>query len=258
MKIILAGLLASFLTFPCIAFSQDATTFIPRTYWGISLTPHVLAKTKFTGNTAKYQVSSSPQLGGEVLIDYHYNFAKDLSLIFSVGGVAVGYNFKFYIDKDYFSPPTEVDIYDSHNTARDINFNLKGQVELQKYFRKGQNKSWIIAAGGSVLYSPLNHEEYSYSVYFSNSEIYNYLNRDQVPNNDGKPWLNVHLSAGRQWEFRKRDALQCKLKANYSPVKFLKGTYAFDVGAEPRESGNYSVSGSYIGLSFSYVRSGRR
>ena len=45
--------------------------------WGVSIAPSLVAKGCIHGDKDKYQLSSSPKLGGEVLINYYYNFASN-------------------------------------------------------------------------------------------------------------------------------------------------------------------------------------
>jgi hypothetical protein len=245
---------------PLLGISQtqidEVDLFIPGTYWGISLTPAIMSKAKISGNTSKYNISSNPQVGAEVLIDYYYKLSKSTCLVFSGGGSVLGYNFNYDINKNMFSPPTGGNITANKAFARNMDiFYFRVQAEVQKIVLKGLKRAWVISTGLSVLYSVQNSEEINYYVAFSNNADLNYLNRYQNNNNGGKPWVNVHLTGGRQWMLNKGNAVQLKLKVNYSPISFLKGTYSFDIGNEPSLSGDYKVSGSYIGLNFSYILS---
>jgi hypothetical protein len=245
---------------PLLGFSQtqidEADLFFPVTYWGISLTPTIMSKAKISGNTAKYNISSNPQVGAEVMIDYYYNFSKNTCLVFSGGGSVLGFNFNNDINKNMFSPTTGGNISANKAAARNMDiFYFRFQAAVQKIVFKGLKRAWVISTGLAVLYSLQNSEEINYNVAYPDNVDLNYLNRYQNNNNGGKPWVNVHLTGGRQWMFNNCNAIQLKLKVNYSPISFLKGTYSFDVGNEPSLSGDYKVSGSYIGLNFSYILS---
>ena len=132
---------------------------------------------------------------------------------------------------------------------------------MQINFAERQKKSWLAAAGMSVLYSIDSPWEFIGFIYFggiSSQNSQEYLHIDQMYDNGNKPWVNFHISGGHAWGLKRGNLLQAALKLNYSPVDFAVGIYNFHVGNQPDVIGEYKLSGSYIGLSLSYIFSRRR
>ena len=225
---------------------------LPRPSWGISITPNLLKRSSIDDRGGKYQLGSSPQIGGEFLIKYHYAFIPKYRLIFAAGVNWISYDFDYNISKDMFAPPTGVDISSNQALSRySNNFHLRGQIELERtFFRKIKN-SFSFALGSSLLYSPQNYESASEVIVYPGGSV-TFLYRDQTNNNNNRPWMNFHIAAGPEWLVG-RQTLQLQGKVNFSPVKFIKGTYYVEVGNEPVQMGQYGVSGSYIGLCLTYI-----
>ena len=94
----------------------DEGIFFAKRYFSVSLLPLVIAsKASLKGDTKKYSLKSAPQLSFEALINYHYDFEKNYSLIFGLGGGVIGHNFDYVIPKEMFDPQTSSDI--TSNTA---------------------------------------------------------------------------------------------------------------------------------------------
>jgi hypothetical protein len=227
---------------------------LPRPCWGVSITPNLLKRSSIDNRGGKYQLGSSPQFGGELLIKYHYGFLPMYRLIFAAGVNWISYDFDYNISKDFFIPPTGVDISSNQALSRysDV-FHLRGQIELERTFIRTIKKSLTVALGASLLYSPQNYESASGVIVYPGGSSVTFLNREQTNNNNNRPWMNFHIAAGPQWLVGRRHTLQLQGKVNFSPLKFIKGTYYIEVGNEPIETGQYEVSGSYIGLSLTYI-----
>ncbi len=227
---------------------------ILKNYWGISLTPLLTAKAKIEGDKNKYRLHSLPQFGAEVLINYYFNFKQNHSLIFSAGGNVLAYNFNYDIPKEMFDPPLGYNPSSNKALSRESGiFNFKAQVELQRKWRNDLKKNWDAGAGLSLLYSVVHPIDISELFLDANGQTKEYLTRTNEYNNNGKPWFNFHISGGHEWILKSQNIFQVNLKLNYSPTTFANATYRFNVGNQPEVSGNYLISGSYIGLCISYV-----
>ncbi len=234
-------------------FSSNKEYVAPSRYWGISITPSLVSKAIITGEKHDYHVKSAPQFGAEVLINYHYRFEQNYSLIFGGGLNILGYNFDYDIPKDQFDPPTTANITTNGAASREMNIiYFRVPFELERIFSIQQNNVWVVRAGGSLLFSVQQPEETSDAVYYPNGGSQNFLNRYQNNNNHGKPWVSFQLVTGHRWIFRK-NSIQASLKLNYCPTKFVDGEYHFNVGSQPKQQGRYGVTGSYIGFSFEYI-----
>ena len=62
--------------------------------------PVIIKKGHIDGDVNKYGISSSPQPGGEVLVNYYYNFEPNYSLVLSAGGELLVHNFNYEIPKN--------------------------------------------------------------------------------------------------------------------------------------------------------------
>ena len=234
-------------------FSSNKEYVAPSRYWGISLTPSLVTKAILTGGKDDYQVKADPQFGAEILINYHYHFERNYSVIFGGGLNILGYNFDYDIPKNMFDPPTAANITTNGAASREMNIiYFRIPFELERSFPNHQNNEWVVLAGGSLLFSVQQPEEISDALYYPNGGSQPYLNRYQNNNNHGKPWVSFQLITGHRWIFRK-NSIQASLKVNYSPTKFVDGEYHFNVGSQAERQGRYGVTGSYIGLSFEYI-----
>ena len=241
------------------AYSQEndrrGENLFPGNSWGISIAPALIKKGHIDGDKNKYRINSSPQFGGEILINYYYNFESNYSLVFSAGGELLVHNFDYEVPKEMFDPVGGTNI--SFNPVGPIRMSssyFKAQAELQSKFNKKQKKSWVGVAGLSLLYPIQGGDEYNAGILWgSNSQSAQEYLFIQYNNYEHKPSFNFHISGGHEWIMNSGSTLQANLKFNFSPVNLAEATYIFDVGSQPEVSGKYKISGSYIGLSISYI-----
>src|SRR5688572_3361845 len=218
---------------------------LPPSSWGISITPNFLKRSSIDDREGKYELGSSPQIGGEALIKYHYAFLPNYRLIFAAGVNWISYDFDYNISKDLFIPPTGVDISSNQAPSRHSDvFHLRGQIEVERKFFRTIKKSVSIAFGASLLYSPQNYESAREVIVYPGGSSVTFLYREQTNNNNDRPWINFHIAAGPEWLVGRRQTVQLQGKLNFSPVKFIRGTYYVEVGNEPVQMGEYGVTGS--------------
>ena len=224
-------------------------------YWGVSIAPSLIEKGHIHGDKNKYQISSTPQFGGEVLINYYYNFESNYVLVFSAGAELLVHDFNYEIPKEMFDSVGGTNI--SFNPVGPIKMSssyLKAQAEVQSKFHKKHKKSWVGVVGLSILYPIQGGDEYSAGILWgSNSQSAEEYLLIQYDYYEQRPLLNFHISGGHEWILNRGNLLQANVKVNFSPVTFAYATYRFNVGNQPEVSGNYRISGSYIGLCISYV-----
>jgi|GEM_PF-6263495 len=244
-----------------MAYSQQNNkqieSFSPITYWGVSFVPVLVQKGHIDGDLNKYSLSSSPQLGGEILINYYYNFEPNYSLVFSAGGELLVHSLNYEIPKSLFNPLGGTSI--SFNPVGPIKMSssyLKVQAELQSTLHKKQKKNWFGAIGLSFLYPIQRADEYDAGILWgSNSQSVQQYVLIQYQNYQHKQklLLNCHIAGGHEWALPTGNMLQVALKLNYSFVDIATATYVFTVDNEPQLNGPYSISSSCIGLSVSYI-----
>jgi hypothetical protein len=251
--------LICFILFGALAYSQETDkreeNFSTRRFWGVSLVPLFIKKGHIDGDVNKYSLSSSPQLGGEVLVNYYYNFEKNYALVLSAGGELLVHNFNYEIPKNLFDSMGGTSV--TFNPVGPIKMSsgyLKIQAELQARLHSNQKQSWFGALGLSALYPIQGGDEYSAGILWgSNSQSVQEYVLIQYQNYQHKPSLSFHITGGHEWVLHSGNLLQAALKLNYSPANVATATYVFTVGHQSQVNGRYVISSSCIGLSVSYI-----
>lgn len=265
-KYILSNRLFLFLVFGA-AFAQDTCSqikfdnsqyFSSKKYFSFSIIPlAVTSRSSIKGDTKKYSLESAPQLSFEALVNYHYDFEKNYSLIFGAGGGVIGHNFDYAIPKEMFDPPTAGDITSNTAASREKElFYIKFPVELERNWSARSGRLWNVNAGISILFSPQKEIETEHTLIYPNGQTQDFLIINQNNNDNGKAWLNYHVAGGYTWVLPKRNSIRANLKMNLSFTEFGTATYQFFLPNQPILEGQYGVTGSYIGLSLSYIFSG--
>lgn len=222
--------------------------------WGISYISLVTQKNKIQGDRSLYNINSSPQSAMEAMINYFARHSSQYSLIYSIGGGIMAHNFSFSIPKEVFDPPIAADMIDSKRFSREPDLlYFKAGVAVQRIFPANVRSDWATIAGGMLAYSPTTDAGTDYTIANADGSQQDFLSTEDNYNNNGKPWANFHIDAGRQWRLNWGHLLQVMLRLNVSPAKFFSGTYTFEVGNQAPVSGRYGMSGSYIGINLSYV-----
>ena len=135
-------------------------------------------------------------------------------------------------------------------------FYFKVPVEIERRWNSGVANSWNTNIGISLLFSINRTVEGFDAVFLYDGGTYKYLARSQNSNNHGKPWLNYHIASGYTWQLPRKNSIRANVKINMSFAEFAKVSYSFDLPSQPILEGQYGVTGSYIGLSLSYIFSG--
>ena len=253
-KILISWCLAS-----CLlkANGQNPSMFDPdngRASFGISVLGAVYVKTHISPGGGQYKLSSNHQLGYELILHYNFLFENNFLLSFGLGGNLVAYNFNYDIESDLFDPPTESNI--SSNKAASPNtdlFCLKVQAEIQRKIPIGYRKALSIGIGSSVLFAPARDEVISEYVFYPTGVTRYFLQRRQINGKNTKPWINFHASLGHDWKLEKGHSVGIFVKLNYSPARFVSGVYDVDPGRAAPTSGQYYVTGTYIGAGVNFT-----
>jgi hypothetical protein len=125
---------------------------------------------------------------------------------------------------------------------------------LLRRWPRNKGHNWDLAAGLSLLFAFTQGGGINLAVIdYPNGQTKQYFTCSYLNNNEGKPWFNFHVSGGHEWILKSKDIFQVNVKLNYSPISPSTGTYIFTTGMQPDLRGNYSMSGSYIGLSIAYI-----
>ena len=131
---------------------------------------------------------------------------------------------------------------------------LSFPVVLERRFLYKSSK-FIFVNGGFKLNVSTGADFDVFSIVLMNTSnaFYDVGGVDVYANNDARPWVSVPLNAGHSWLLRNNNLLQLSICSNVSFTKYVNGTYLIDIPGRTPATGKYSSTGSYIGLSLSYV-----
>jgi hypothetical protein len=237
----------------------DLSHFIfARNHFSVSIMGGIAVKADVTANPYKYDLGSSHQIAFGGGLNYHQNFSRDLSLIIGIHMAAPVRNMEYHIPKGEFSPPLEYDLYNFKGISRTAVFLLRLPVTLERRWFSSDDKYTYVSAGISLNYSGMEEERESHMVMDANNQPRRYFSMYLQPNNNGKPWLNYHVSGGHSWMLKNKNFLSAGIIANLSLTRFTKGTFSLDVPNQPSVTGHYSLKGSYAGLTVGYIYTGAK
>lgn len=228
--------------------------FIPRRYFGFTLTPAIAAKANVSGNSY-YKVNTSPQLAAEASINLYYDFAAKWTMCFGIGAGMIGSNFDFVVPGKSFDPPLEYDIINSGQFSRELDaFQLRIPFSMQRNFYHAEKQNyWSAALGACFIYSPAGTRHQEFVLKHENGDETSFLQIEKTTNNYGRAWFNYFATAGYSWHTRSKNLIRAELKYNHSFTEFIKGSYAFQLPNAPEATGDYGVTGTFLGISITYL-----
>lgn len=211
-------------------------------------------KAQLQQTTGNYPANATAAPGLLLSFKYSVNFNNDYSFITGAEGSLSGRNFNISFYKDDFSPPL---IKDYHFKGKDsylADLVISLPILLEKRILYGDTKFFFIDAGMRLNVSTGADDEYTVMyVANTNNDYLQVAEVDVMANNNAKPWVNIPINAGHGWLLKNNNIMQLAIVSNISFTKFVNGTYQIDIPNKPATKGNYSSTGSYIGLSMNYV-----
>lgn len=201
-----------------------------------------------------YNISTKSYECLEGGIGYHYSINKKYSIQTGVRWGGIMRDIRYLIPGADFNPPLSYDIqsYKTFDKSGVVYFRLPFLVERRFFAKPG--KYWDVNGGASILFSLMNEEINQSSVLDQNNRPIRYLYAIFTPNNNQKPWLNYHIGGGLNRVLKNKDVLRVNLVGELSFTKFFRGNYTFEVPGKPSVNFDYGVTGSYIALEASYIR----
>jgi hypothetical protein len=210
-------------------------------------------KAQLTKISGDHPVSSSAAAGLQLSFKYQINFNNKYSLITGTEANLLGRNFNTSFSKNDFSPPLVSD-YNTKgsSTIQDLILSLPVMLEKRWLY---SNTKFLFADAGIRLNFSLGADLDIYSIALPNTAngIYNVGGVNVYSNNDAKPWISFPINVGHAWLAKNNNLLQLAICSNVSFTKYVNGRYHIDIPNQPLTEGNYSSTGSFIGLSFNYV-----
>jgi len=187
-------------------------------------------------------------------IGYHYSINKKYSIQTGIRGGGIMRDIRYHIPGADFNPPLPYDTrsYKRLDKSGVVYFRIPFFIERRFYKKAGVY--WNVQTGISLLYSFMNEEINSTSTTDQNNRTIHYLYAIFTPNNNQKPWLNYHVGGGLNLILKNKDVFRINLVGELSFTKFFRGYYSFDIPGKPSIKFDYGVTGSYIALEASYIR----
>lgn len=201
-----------------------------------------------------YSISTKSYECLEGGIGYHYSINKQYSLQTGIRWGGIMRDIRYYIPGSEFNPPLSYDLesYKTFDKYGVVYFRIPLFVERRFFAKPG--KHWNVQAGASLLFSLQNEEINESIVWDQNLGPIRYLYALFTPNNNQKPWLNYHVGGGLNLLLKNKDILRINLVGELSFTKFFRGDYLIEVPGKPQIRFNYGVTGSYVALETSYIR----
>ena len=191
-------------------------------------------------------------------IGYHYSINKKYSIQTGARWGGVMRDIRYYIPGTEFNPPLSYDVrsYKTFDKSGVVYFRIPCLIERRFFTKPGVY--WNAQAGISVLYSFMYEEiNESWIGDYNNTSI-RYLYAIFTPNNNQKPWLNYHIGGGRNLILKNKDVFRFNLVGEISFTRFFRGNYLFEVPGNAPITFDYGVTGSYVALQASYIRTKAR
>lgn len=212
-------------------------------------------KARMVNQSGSYPVSSKSALGLSIGFKYKINFSNTKSLIIGPDATILGRTFITSFNKDDFSPP----LTRSYNIKGINSYAPVAVISLPILFENrwlyAKTKYFFAKAGGRISFSSgADYESMFIVVQNISNEFIDVGGTNVDANNNALPWFSFPLNAGHSWLLRNNNLLQLSVCGDISFSKYVNGTYTIkNIPNRDVTTGRYSSTGSYIGLSFSYV-----
>lgn len=208
-------------------------------------------KAQLKNISGNHPVNTSMTPGLLLSFKYQINFNNKYSLITGPETMLIGRNFNTSFSKNDFSPPLVSD-YSTKGLVHDLILSLPVLAERRWLYSKSK---FLFADVGIRLNFSLGADSDIYSISLQNTSngFYNVGGVNVYSNNDANPWLSFPFNAGHSWLLKNNNLLQLAIYSNISFTKYVDGTYKVDIPNQPLTEGNYSSTGSFVGLSLNYV-----
>lgn len=212
------------------------------------------SKAKIKNLSGDYPFSASRSFSLMIALKYRINFNNKYSLTTGAEAGLIGRNYAVSFKKNDFSPPlTDDRSFSGKDTYyADLVFSLP--ILVEKRILYADKKFCYGGAGFRMNFSTgADFDRSSITLENTNGGFYAVTKVNTVANNDAKPWISFPLNVGHGWLLKNNNLIQLEISSNISFTKYVDGEYEITIPSKPLTKGSYSSTGSYIGLSFSYV-----
>lgn len=228
-----------------------------RSMFSIELIPAVLPKASITLAGSGYRLNSHLQSSFDLGINGIRSLNKKYSLIYGAHFVLGKFNLFKPIPATDFPPSSQV-TWDYMVEFKDIWFNVRLPVLVERVFKSGRRNSFGLQVGLSLRYSGMMIGDYSYGEISPdfNSSYVTIMQMDYTMHNNYKPWVTCLAGYSKSFILDNRNIIKAGLQADISTTRFFKGSYRIEIPGKPSADGTYQVSGTSLGLSIQYVFTG--
>ncbi len=210
-------------------------------------------KSRVKEETGNYPVSTRASLGLVFGCKYQVNINNRHSLMVGPEAIFLGRNFYVDFNKNDFSPPLirDYNIGSGNSYLTVLTLSLPVLFERRWFYKRDD---YIFGNSGVRINFSTGADFDIFPIVLTdtNNRFVNVGGVDVYANNDAKPWLSFPISVGNSWLLKNNNLLQLAICANISFTKYVNGKYQVVIPGKPITTGNYSSTGSFIGLSLNY------
>jgi hypothetical protein len=211
-------------------------------------------RAKLKNQSGNYPAKTSFAPGLALGFKYQINFNNNYGLILGPEAILTGRNFIVSFNKNDFSPPliNDYNLKGVNSYVPDLILSFPVMIEKRKLY--AANK-YIFFDGGLRfnVSTGADFDIFSIVLLNTNNVFYDAGGVDVYANNDAKPWVSIPLNAGHAWLLKNNNLLQLSICSNISFTKYVNGTYTINIPGRPLTQGQYSSTGSFVGLSLNYI-----
>ncbi|RPE05614.1 hypothetical protein EGT74_24880 [Chitinophaga lutea] len=244
---------AGILTLLITLASSPANAQRDRWHMGFTATAGLAAKADINGDKRPFGLYSRRVGAFEGTFNAYLPLTGGFWITVGLGAGVTGHSIIYNVPKEAFTPPMNYDLTNLGAGSREMDLvYAKLPVEVEKRWMVKHRRHWHVAAGVSLLYASPIDVSMAESVWYNNG-YYIFKSGEWNSDNHRKPWMTYHLSGGHTWKFRYGHSIRASLKGTLSFTDATTGTYRFTLPDKPVEGGTFSFTGSYLGVSVSYL-----
>ena len=201
-----------------------------------------------------YNISTKSHECLEGGIGYHYSINKRYSIQMGIRAGGIMRDISYNIPGSTFNPPLSYNVSSTKPGDKSGVPYFRAPFFIERRFFKQPGVFWNAQVGFSVVYSFLNGEGFGATIVEPNNRRIHYFNGEFTPNNNQKPWLNYHIGGGLNLILKNKDIFRINLLSEISFTQFYRGYYSFTIPGQPIVTFDYGITGTYIALEASYIR----
>jgi hypothetical protein len=201
-----------------------------------------------------YEISSTPQPFCELGIGVQSDLNDNFYLVTGLTGSITARNAIFHAPINEINPYAYPDPFPPlKNNDFDLSATIPLSLEKDWKFKKKRKLAYV-RIGLNLKFS-FGYDEDGFDNFLTDTsnQWINVFRLDLNSNNHNKPWLTYNIGGGYGWNLKNHNILKAGIAANLSLTKSVNGAYQINIPGHPLSDGKYGATGSFLGVSFSYV-----